>query len=67
MKIDEIVLVRHRFRSGDRVGVGWIYRACGCCGSCLTGNENLCDCFEATGRDVRGGYAQYLVVPEASP
>ncbi|MBN1613317.1 MAG: zinc-dependent alcohol dehydrogenase family protein [Deltaproteobacteria bacterium] len=53
------------FRKGDRVGVGWIYRACGRCGSCLDGNENLCEGFEATGRDAHGGYAQYLVVPEA--
>ena len=34
-----------RFREGDRVGVGWIYSACGRCDSCLAGDENLCDEF----------------------
>ncbi len=55
-----------RFATGIRVGVGWINRACGCCGACLAGNENLCADFKATGRDVHGGYAEFLVVPEDS-
>jgi len=54
-----------RFRIGDRVGVGWIYWACGECAYCLAGNENLCEQFRATGRDANGGYAEYMVVPEA--
>ncbi len=54
-----------RFLAGDRVGVGWIYRACGRCAFCLEGNENLCLDFEATGRDADGGYAEYMTVPEA--
>jgi len=53
-----------RFTVGDRVGVGWIYSACGACPLCLEGNENLCEKFRATGRDVDGGYAAYMVVPE---
>ena len=53
-----------RFKAGDRVGVGWIYSACGKCSSCLSGNENVCTEFMATGRDVNGGYAQYMTVPE---
>ena len=52
------------FRIGDRVGIGWIYSACGTCKFCLAGNENLCQAFKATGRDVNGGYAQYMTVPE---
>jgi propanol-preferring alcohol dehydrogenase len=52
------------FQSGDRVGVGWIYSACGTCKSCRGGNENLCRDFRATGRDANGGYAQYMRVPE---
>jgi propanol-preferring alcohol dehydrogenase len=52
------------FKSGDRVGVGWIYSACGTCKSCREGNENLCLDFRATGRDVNGGYAQYMTVPQ---
>ena len=49
---------------GQRVGVGWIYSACGECEYCRAGVENLCPRFRATGRDAHGGYAQYLVVPE---
>jgi alcohol dehydrogenase, propanol-preferring len=51
-------------RKGDRVGIAWIWSACGKCSYCLSGNENLCADFKATGRDVNGGYAEYLVVPE---
>jgi len=54
----------NRFRLGDRVGIGWIHWACGRCASCLEGNENLCEDFRATGRDVHGGYAEYTVVSE---
>jgi propanol-preferring alcohol dehydrogenase len=53
-----------RFKQGDRVGVAWIYSACGTCEYCLSGRENLCAAFRATGRDVNGGYAEYMVVPE---
>lgn len=53
-----------RFKVGDRVGVGWIYSACGRCEYCHRGDENLCDQFRATGRDANGGYAEYMVVPE---
>ncbi|MBC7264091.1 MAG: zinc-dependent alcohol dehydrogenase family protein [Chloroflexi bacterium] len=52
------------FRVGDRVGIAWIYSACGKCKFCLAGNENLCPEFKATGRDANGGYAQYMTVPE---
>ena len=51
------------FSEGDRVGVGWIYSACGTCEHCKNGNENLCDEFTATGRDVDGGYAEKMTVP----
>ncbi len=47
---------------GQRVGVAWIASACGKCQHCLAGNENLCSEFKATGRDVDGGYAQYMKV-----
>lgn len=53
------------FKEGDRVGVGWIYSACGRCKFCREGNENLCPEFHATGRDANGGYAQYMVAPES--
>jgi len=53
-----------RFHLGERVGIAWIHSACGVCSFCLSGNENLCDRFQATGRDVDGGYAEYTIVPE---
>jgi propanol-preferring alcohol dehydrogenase len=53
-----------KIKAGDRVGVGWIYSACGKCKFCRQGNENLCGDFKATGRDADGGYAQYMTVPE---
>jgi alcohol dehydrogenase, propanol-preferring len=48
--------------AGQRVGVAWIYSACGHCKYCREGNENLCENFRATGRDADGGYAQYMKV-----
>jgi len=53
-----------RFKIGERVGVAWIYSACGHCKFCRAGNENLCADFQATGRDANGGYAQYMTVRE---
>ena len=53
-----------RFKLSDRVGIAWIYSACGTCKFCLAGNENLCADFRATGRDADGGYAEYMTVVE---
>jgi len=55
-----------KYKLNDRVGVGWIYSSCGKCEYCLEGNDNLCPDFKATGRDVNGGYEEYMVVPEHS-
>src|SRR5579871_39302 len=51
--------------SGARVGVAWIFRACGACEACRSGHENLCPFFEGTGLDADGGYAEYMVAPSA--
>jgi propanol-preferring alcohol dehydrogenase len=48
-----------RHAPGDRVGVGWIHSSDG------SVTENIAKCFAATGRDVNGGYAEYMTVPEA--
>jgi propanol-preferring alcohol dehydrogenase len=48
---------------GRRVGVAWIHSACGHCGYCNRGYENLCSRFVACGRDHAGGYAEYMTVP----
>ena len=47
-----------RFRQGDRVGVGWIHSSDG------SDTENISPAFRATGRDVNGGYAELMTVPE---
>ena len=51
-----------KFELDTRVGVGWINATCSNCPACLSGNENLCKDFKATGRDVDGGYAEYVKV-----
>lgn len=53
-----------RFKSGDRVGVAWIFSACGKCRFCQAGHENLCPEFQATGCDANGGYAEYMTAFE---
>lgn len=53
-----------KFNIGDRVGVGWIFSACGKCKFCLSDQENLCPEFKATGRDANGGYAEFISVSE---
>lgn len=63
--IGRIVQTGHQvqnYHTGDRVGVAWIFASCGNCKFCRTGKENLCPDFVATGRDVHGGYAEYMVV-----
>jgi len=53
-----------KLNTGDRVGIAWIFSSCGKCKFCLSGNENLCPEFKATGRDANGGYAEYMTIPE---
>lgn len=53
------------YRLGERVGVGWIHSTCGRCEFCCSSRENLCPQFQATGRDVPGGYAELLTVKES--
>ena len=54
--------VQRGLQKGQRVGVAWIASACGHCQHCLAGNENLCSEYKATGRDINGGYAEYMKV-----
>jgi propanol-preferring alcohol dehydrogenase len=50
---------------GARVGVAWLYHACGRCAFCRRGLENLCPEAIFTGYDVDGGFAEYVVAPAA--
>jgi alcohol dehydrogenase, propanol-preferring len=54
-----------RFAKGARVGVPWLHSTDQTCEYCLGGMENLCDHPSFTGYTVDGGYAQYVVAPEA--
>lgn len=65
--VGRVVAARNQasgFKISDRVGVAWIFSACGACKFCLAGNENLCPSFQATGRDANGGYAEYMKAAE---
>ncbi|GLY09422.1 zinc-dependent alcohol dehydrogenase [Bacillus badius] len=46
---------------GDRVGIPWLYSACGECEYCLQGQETLCPNQENGGYSVDGGYAEYCL------
>lgn len=48
-------------REGDRVGVPWLYSACGCCRHCVGGWETLCESQQNTGYSVNGGFAEYVL------
>ena len=54
-----------RFQPGACVGVPWLHRTCGVCEFCRSGRENLCESAEFTGYTVDGGYAEYILAPEA--
>ena len=46
---------------GDRVGVPWLYTACGHCSYCWSGWETLCEAQKNTGYSVNGAFAEYVV------
>jgi propanol-preferring alcohol dehydrogenase len=48
-------------REGDRVGVPWLYSACGHCEYCLTAWETVCAKAEFGGYTRNGGFAEYLI------
>lgn len=64
-KLDAVGPGVHDLAAGQRVGVPWLYSACGKCSYCLSGQENLCPSARFTGLDVNGGYAE-LMIAEAS-
>lgn len=52
-------------KEGDRVGVPWLYSACGHCEHCLGGWETLCESQQNTGYSVNGGFAEYALANAA--
>jgi alcohol dehydrogenase, propanol-preferring len=48
-------------KEGERVGVPWLYSACGHCEYCLTANEPVCAKAEYGGYTKNGGFAEYIL------
>jgi propanol-preferring alcohol dehydrogenase len=60
-RIDTLGEGVERWEVGQRVGVPWLYRACGECQACQAGRENLCSQAEFTGFTHHGGLAEKMV------
>lgn len=50
-----------RVKEGDRVGVPWLYSACGHCEHCLSAWETVCAEAEFGGYTKNGGFAEYIL------
>lgn len=48
-------------KEGDRVGVPWLYSACGHCTHCLGGWETLCERQQNAGYSVNGSFSEYVL------
>ncbi|MDP2875014.1 MAG: zinc-dependent alcohol dehydrogenase [Holophaga sp.] len=48
-------------KEGDRVGVPWLFSACGHCEHCLGGWETVCEEAQFGGYTRNGGFAEYLL------
>jgi len=46
---------------GDRVGVPWLFSACGHCEYCLSANETVCPDAQFGGYSKNGGFAEYIL------
>jgi propanol-preferring alcohol dehydrogenase len=42
-RVEKLGSHANKFKLEERVGIAWIYSACGKCSFCREGNENLCD------------------------
>ena len=62
--VDKVGAGVTKFQVGDKAGAVWLYRTCGTCRYCRSGQENLCPNAMFTGYHVDGGYAEYMVVDE---
>jgi len=48
-------------KEGDRVGLPWLYSACGHCEYCLSGWETVCPQAQFGGYTKNGGFAEYFL------
>lgn len=51
----------HHLKVGDKVGVPWLYSACGHCDHCYAGWETLCKEQQNSGYSVNGSFAEYCL------
>jgi D-arabinose 1-dehydrogenase-like Zn-dependent alcohol dehydrogenase len=61
--IDEIGTNVTKWKSGQRVGVGWAGARCGQCNACRRGDFILCENHQITGLHYDGGYEEYMIAP----
>ena len=62
--VAELGAEARKFKPGDRV-LAYFYLTCDRCKWCYRGRNSLCDNFRGyVGRDVDGGYAEYVKLPE---
>lgn len=64
--IGRVISIGRNVRSlkeGDRVGVPWLFQACGLCDYCLTSRETMCESALYGGYTANGGFAEYCVAP----
>src|SRR6266480_4432255 len=54
------------WKKGQRVGVGWHGGHCFVCEQCRRGDFAMCVNRKVTGIDFDGGYAEYMIAPEAA-
>src|ERR1700733_13445331 len=53
-------------KEGERVGVPWLYSACGHCEYCLKACETVCPEAQFAGYTRNGGFAEYLLADPGS-
>ncbi len=60
--IEEVGTNITTFQKGDRVCVNYMI-TCGKCHFCIIGSEQFCEKGKMIGKNVNGGYAEYIAVP----
>jgi propanol-preferring alcohol dehydrogenase len=63
-RVEEVASGTTGWQVGDRAGIAWLAGACGTCGRCRGGQENLCDSATFTGWHRDGGFATHALVRE---
>ena len=54
-----------QFKVGDKVGVPWLWKACGVCEYCIAGWETLCTAQSNSGYGVDGCLREYTIATDS--